>query len=79
MALPPDSEFRGVAAAISQPVSADEARERLAPYITGLTLYNAQGPRILYREPDNDQDIIEAVYRWDTRPYQEIFQTGFTP
>ena len=42
-------------------------------------MYNAQGPRILYREHDSDQDIIEKVYRWDTHPYQEIFQTGFTP
>jgi hypothetical protein len=25
------------------------------------------------------KDIIESVYQWDTRPYQEIFQTGFTP
>lgn len=79
MALPPDSEFRGVAAAIAQPVSAEEACDQLTPYITGLTLYNSRGPRILYREPDNNQDIIEAVYRWDNRPYQEIFQTGFTP
>lgn len=79
MALPPDSPFRGVAAAITQPASADDALYQLSTYITGLTLYNDEGPRILYREPDNDQDIIEAVYRWDGRPYQEIFQTGFRP
>lgn len=76
MALPPDSEFRGVAAAIAQPVSAEEACDQLTPYRNGLRTYNG---RILYREPDNNQDIIEAVYRWDNRPYQEIFQTGFTP
>ncbi|GLJ08516.1 hypothetical protein SUGI_0090310, partial [Cryptomeria japonica] len=79
MALPPDSEFRGVAAAIPQPASEEDALNQLSPYITGLTLYNNEGPRILYRNPDNDQDIIEAVYRWDTRPHQEIFETGFTP
>jgi hypothetical protein len=71
--LPPDSEFHEVAAVIAQLVSAYEARERIAPYIIGLTLYNAQGPRIIYREPKNDQDIIEAMYRWDTYPYQDIF------
>jgi hypothetical protein len=62
MELPPDSKFRGVAVVIAQPVSADEAHEWITPYITGLTLYNAQGPMILYREHNNDQDIIEAVY-----------------
>lgn len=79
MALPPDSPSRGVAAAITQPASAEDVLDHLSPIITGLTCYNTEGPRILYREPDNDQDIIEAVYRWDGRPYQEIFQTGFRP
>lgn len=87
--MPPDSPFRGVAAAITQPASADDVVDQLSPIITGLTLYNIEGPRILYREPegprilcrepDNDQDIIEAVYRWDGRPPEEIFQTGFRP
>lgn len=79
MALPPDSVFRGVAAAITQPASPDDVLNQLSPIITGLTLYNTEGPRILYRDPENEQDIIEAVYRWDGRPYQEIFQTGFRP
>lgn len=79
MALPPDSVFRGVAAAITQPASAEDVLNQLSPIITGLTLYNTEGPRILYRDPENEQDIIEAVYRWDGRPYQEIFQTGFRP
>lgn len=79
MALPPDSPFRGVAGAITQPASADDALHQLSPIITGLTLYNTEGPRILYREPDNDQDIIEPVYRWDERPPEEILQTGFRP
>lgn len=79
MALPPDSVFRGVAAAITQPASEEDVLSQLSIYITGLTIYNAEGPSILYRNPDNDQDIIEAVYRWDGRPYQEIFQTGFRP
>ncbi|GLJ08513.1 hypothetical protein SUGI_0090250 [Cryptomeria japonica] len=79
MALPPDSVFRGVAAAIPQPASEDDVLDQLALYITGLTLFNDEGPRILYRHPDNDQDIREAVFRWDTRPPEEIFHTGFTP
>lgn len=79
MALPPDSAFRGVSAAIPQPASAEDVVDQLSSIINGLTLYNTEGPRILYRNPDNDQDIIEAVYRWDGRPYQEIFQTGFRP
>lgn len=79
MALPPESEFRGVAAAITQPASAEDVLDQLSPIITGLTLYNTDGPSILYRNPDNDQDIMEAVYRWDGRPYHEIFQTGFRP
>lgn len=77
--MPPDSPFRGVAAAIPQPASQEDVLNQLAPIISGLTLYNTEGPRILYRNADNDQDIIEAVYRWDGRPYQEIFQTGFRP
>lgn len=79
MALSPDSCFRGVAAAIPQPASELEALDQLSPIITGLTLYNDEGPSILYRNPDNDQDIIEAVYRLDGRHYQDIFQTGFRP
>lgn len=79
MALPPDSGFRGVAAAITQPASADDALHQLSPIRYGLGLYNPEVPSIEYRNPDNDQDIIEAVYRWDGRPYQEIFQTGFRP
>ncbi|XP_057492143.1 uncharacterized protein LOC130777736 [Actinidia eriantha] len=78
MALPPNSEFRGVAAAIPQPASNADI-SRLMEYIGGLTLYNAQGPRILYRDPNNDHDIVEAVYRWDDRPYAEIFRGGFPP
>ncbi|RWR84636.1 albumin-2 protein [Cinnamomum micranthum f. kanehirae] len=78
MALPPNSPFRGVAAAIPQPAPEEDIDE-LKEYITGLTLYNSQGPSILYRDPNNDQDIVEAVYRWDERPYQEIFRTGFRP
>lgn len=78
MALPPDSEFRVVAAAIPQPASQEDLH-KLAEYITGLTLYNTEGPSILYRSSENDEDIIEAVYRWDTRSYEEIFRTGFTP
>eukprot|EP00268_Persea_americana_P024246 TRINITY_DN2369_c0_g1_i1.p1 TRINITY_DN2369_c0_g1~~TRINITY_DN2369_c0_g1_i1.p1 ORF type:complete len:503 (+),score=48.64 TRINITY_DN2369_c0_g1_i1:532-2040(+) len=78
MALPPDSPFHGVAAAIPQPAPEEDIDE-LMEYITGLTLYNSQGPSILYRDPNNDQDIVEAVYRWDERPYREIFRTGFRP
>lgn len=77
--MPPNSPFRIVAAAITQPASADDVLNQLSPIRYGLELYNPEVPSILYREPDNDQDIIEAVYRWDGRPYQEIFQTGFRP
>ncbi|RWR84635.1 albumin-2 protein [Cinnamomum micranthum f. kanehirae] len=61
MALPPNSPFRGVAAAIPQPAPEEDIDE-LKEYITGLTLYNSQGPSILYRDPNNDQDIVEAVF-----------------
>ncbi|KAM7486056.1 hypothetical protein LguiA_002065 [Lonicera macranthoides] len=64
MAIPPTSEYRGVAAAISQPASAEDIRT-LQDHITALTLYNSQGPSIQYRDPTEDQDIVEAVYRWD--------------
>lgn len=73
MALPPDSPFRVVAAAIPQPTSEEDAIDQLSEYITGLTLYNDVGASVLYRNSDNYQDIIEAVYRWDTLSYQEIF------
>ncbi|XP_057812748.2 uncharacterized protein LOC131026787 [Cryptomeria japonica] len=79
MALPPDSVFRGVAAAIPQPASEEDDLNQLSPYIVGLTLYNDEGPGILYRNADNNQDIIEAVYRWDDRPPDIVFQTGFLP
>ncbi|KAM7486053.1 hypothetical protein LguiA_002062 [Lonicera macranthoides] len=78
MAIPPTSEYRGVAAAISQPASAEDIRT-LQDHITALTLYNSQGPSIQYRDPTEDQDIVEAVYRWDDRSYTEIFRTGFRP
>ncbi|KAM7486051.1 hypothetical protein LguiA_002060 [Lonicera macranthoides] len=78
MALPPTSEYRGVAAAISQPASEDDIHT-LQNHITALTIYNRQGPNILYRDPIDDQDIVEAVYRWDDRSYTEIFRTGFFP
>jgi hypothetical protein len=42
MALPPDSEFPGVAVMIAQLVSVNEAREWISPYIIGLRLCNAQ-------------------------------------
>ncbi|KAM7486049.1 hypothetical protein LguiA_002058 [Lonicera macranthoides] len=48
-------------------------------HITGLTLHNRQGPSIQYRDPIGDQDIVEAVYRWDDRSHTEIFRTGFLP
>ncbi|KAM7489043.1 hypothetical protein LguiB_026527 [Lonicera macranthoides] len=78
MALPPTSEYRGVAAAISQPASAEDIHT-LQNHITAITIYNRQGPSIQYRDPIDDQDIIEAVYRWDDRSYTEIFRTGFLP
>ncbi|XP_059623345.1 uncharacterized protein LOC132266483 [Cornus florida] len=78
MALPSTSEYRGVAAACPQPASG-EAIRTYQHNITGLTLYNRQGPRIEYRNPNDDQDIVEAVYRWDDRHYREIFRTGFRP
>ncbi|KAM7486052.1 hypothetical protein LguiA_002061 [Lonicera macranthoides] len=78
MALPPTSEYRGVVAAISQPASEDDIHT-LQNHITALTIYNPQGPNILYRDPIDDQDVVEAVYRWDDRSYTEIFRTGFFP
>ncbi|KAM7489060.1 hypothetical protein LguiB_026544 [Lonicera macranthoides] len=78
MALPPTLEYREVAAAISQPASTEDICT-LQNLIGGLTLYNTQGPSIQYRHPIDNQDIVEAVYRWDDRSYTEIFRTGFHP
>ncbi|KAM7486063.1 hypothetical protein LguiA_002072 [Lonicera macranthoides] len=78
MALPPTSEYRGVAAAISQPASPGDIHT-LQNHITALTLYNRQGPSIQYRDPIEDQDIVEAMYRGDDHSYTEIFKKGFRP
>lgn len=72
MAVPPNFEFRGVVAALPQNYG------NLMDYITAVTFCNRQGPILQYRNFFNDQDIVEAVYRWDLRPYQEIFGAGFS-
>ncbi|KAM7519775.1 hypothetical protein LguiB_018737 [Lonicera macranthoides] len=78
MALPPTSEYRGVAASIPQPGDSKDIRK--VQHITrALISYNKQGPNIEYRDPTDDQDIVEAVYRWDDCPFEEIFRTGFLP
>lgn len=76
MALPPNSPFRGVAAVLSQPAS--EAGAELSQLSEGVRIYNSQY-NIQYRDSANDQDVTEALYRWDMRSYEEIFRTGFTP
>ncbi|KAM7515814.1 hypothetical protein LguiA_005397 [Lonicera macranthoides] len=78
MALPPTSEYRGVAASIPQPANHKDIR-KVEHCTRALTSYNKQGPSIVYRNPIDDQDIVEAVYRWDIRPYAEVFRTGFLP
>ncbi|KAM7486059.1 hypothetical protein LguiA_002068 [Lonicera macranthoides] len=78
MAISPTSEYRGVAAAISQPASMKDIAT-LEHHMYSLRLYNCQGPSIQFRDPIEDQDIVEAVYRWDDRPFDQIFRTGFRP
>ncbi|KAM7515813.1 hypothetical protein LguiA_005396 [Lonicera macranthoides] len=78
MALPPTSEYRGVAASIPQPANHKDIR-KVEHCTRALTSYNKQGPSIVYRNPIDDQDIVEAVYRWDVSPYAEVFRKGFLP
>eukprot|EP00268_Persea_americana_P024250 TRINITY_DN2369_c0_g1_i2.p1 TRINITY_DN2369_c0_g1~~TRINITY_DN2369_c0_g1_i2.p1 ORF type:complete len:532 (+),score=37.79 TRINITY_DN2369_c0_g1_i2:53-1597(+) len=75
----PDSVFRGLAAAIPQPAPLRKIHDVGSFHINALTRYSTQEPSIQYREPHDDQDIVEAVYRWDERPYEVIFRTGFRP
>lgn len=67
--------MRGVAAAISQPAS---NVNNLCEILNQVRTHN-RGIPIHFRNPDRDQEVVEAVYRWDTRHYREIFATGFTP
>lgn len=76
MALPPTSPFRGVAAAIDQPASEGDVEKQLSPLLNGLQLNDHV---LRFRNAVDDQDITEAVYRWDTRSFREIFRTGFSP
>jgi len=76
---PPNDPSRGCSSEFSQPL-------RMVDFVEALELLNninrvnvVEGnlTGIEYRTGDQELDIRRPVYRWDRRPYQEIFENGF--
>ncbi|KAJ9134882.1 hypothetical protein P3X46_032127 [Hevea brasiliensis] len=79
--IPPNSPWRGCAAFFPQPVS--ESNQSAAQFLTETVYYfncrviNPPLDDIECRSSDGEQDILRHVFRWDTAPYQHVFQHGF--
>ncbi|RDX69074.1 hypothetical protein CR513_51858, partial [Mucuna pruriens] len=79
MSIPPNDRSRGCASNFAQPVGQEDvnAAQNLVDTIERVNRVEENLRRISYRPGDLDCDIRRAVYRWDTRPYQQIFAHGF--
>ncbi|GJX88294.1 hypothetical protein Tco_0340308 [Tanacetum coccineum] len=81
MSIPPDSFWRGAAAFLPQPVNEiDElAAQCVVETIYEFNVWRRGAPLadIEYRSSNGDLDIQRRVFRWDTTPYEFVFQQGF--
>ncbi|KAL7208043.1 hypothetical protein ACSBR1_029906 [Camellia fascicularis] len=81
MSFKPDSPWRGCAANFPQPVNEEDEREaeRLVRTVCDVNCHFADPPLpdIVYRSSRREADILRHVYRWDSTPFQEVFENGF--
>ncbi|KAM3393626.1 hypothetical protein ACQJBY_014388 [Aegilops geniculata] len=71
MSIPPDSPYRGCAAAFPQPVDESAARR----LVQNVSQHNIGG--IIYRTSDGEHDVTNHVFRWNATDYREVFENGF--
>ncbi|KAL7175760.1 hypothetical protein ACSBR2_029366 [Camellia fascicularis] len=81
MSFEPDSPWRGCAANFLQPVNEEDEREaeRLVRTVCDINCHITDPPLpdIVYRSSRREADILRHVYRWDSTPFQELFENGF--
>ncbi|KNA02972.1 hypothetical protein SOVF_213550 [Spinacia oleracea] len=81
MSIPPDSPWRGCAAAYPQPLDSEAERraqslqERI--YYFNCRLLDPPLNDIVYRNSTRDADIRSHVFRWDRAHYHDVFRNGF--
>ena len=79
--IPSDSPWRGCAANFAQPVGEEGvlAAQDLVETVYKFNCRTRNPPlaAIVYRNSDGNQDVLHHVFRWDTTPYEQIFQNGF--
>jgi len=76
---PPNDPSRGCSSEFSQPLrDEDFVRARyLLDNVNRVNVVEGNLTGVEYRTGDLEFDIRRPVYRWDRRPYQEIFANGF--
>lgn len=81
MSIPPYSAGRGCSANFALPVTEGNVLEaqRLVETVDRVNRFVRNPPlcEIVYRGDDYEFDVRRPVYRWNTRPYQEVFANGF--
>ncbi|XP_061341891.1 uncharacterized protein LOC133288198 [Gastrolobium bilobum] len=81
MSIPPNSPCRGCSSSFAQPVSQEDLRAAQNMVNTvhrvNCIVRNPPLANIVYRIGDHNSDVTRRLFRWDIRPYQEIFQNGF--
>lgn len=79
--IPPYSPWRGCAANFAQlpngqvKLEAQHLVETVYNYNCSAHSFAPPLPEIVYRR--GEEDILRHVFRWDRRPYEEVFQYGF--
>ncbi|KAI9075509.1 hypothetical protein K1719_016142 [Acacia pycnantha] len=80
--IPPESPWRGAAAAYAQPL--DQAGllkvQALVEHVYYMNCGPFGNPRlddIIYRSSDDERDTRRHVFRWDISPYEHVFANGF--
>ncbi|WVY96325.1 hypothetical protein V8G54_028476 [Vigna mungo] len=76
---PPDDPSRGCSSEFSQPLGQQDfaQAQNLLENVNRVNVVQGNLTGVEYRTGDLDLDIRRPVYRWDSRPYQEIFANGF--
>ncbi|XP_054791997.1 uncharacterized protein LOC129297680, partial [Prosopis cineraria] len=81
MSIPPNSPWRGAAAAYAQPLNQDEilgvqALVEQVYHVNCRLPGNPPLPDIIYRSSEDDENTRRYVFRWDLTPYQQVFVHG---
>jgi len=76
---PPNDPSRGCSSEFSQPLGQQDLAEarNLLENLNRVNVVQGNLTEVVYRTGDQDLDIRRPVYRWDRRPYQDIFANGF--